>query len=193
MTVPTHDMKRFSRPDDIPLITTEHFVLRPLRAADAAAIFRVFSDPEVARYWGHPALAEIEDAESFIRQAREGVRSGELLEWGVTEKGRDEVIGTCAFSNWVRAHRRAEIGFGLRRDRWGEGIMSEVLPALVRFGFVEMGLHRIEADVDPRNTRSIRALERLGFVREGYQRERYHVSGELQDSVLFGLLRHEYE
>ena len=66
--------------------------------------------------------------------------------------------------------------------------MSEVLPALLRFGFAEMGLHRIEADADPRNERSIRSLERLGFVREGYQRERYFVNGEWQDSVLFGLL-----
>lgn len=177
-----------SRLDHVPLITTEHFLLRPLRSADAAAIFGIFSDPEVARYWGHPALADVEEAESFIRQAREGVLSGGLLEWGVTEQGRDEVIGTCAFANWMREHRRAEIGFGLRRDRWGEGIMSEVLPALVRFGFAEMGLHRIEADVDPRNTRSIRALERLGFVRDGYLRERYYVNGEWQDSVLFGLL-----
>ncbi|MBN2337750.1 MAG: GNAT family N-acetyltransferase [Acidobacteria bacterium] len=179
--------------NNVPLITTEHFVLRPLRAADAPAIFRIFSDREVARYMGYSALVDIGQAESFIRQAREGFRSGGLIEWGVTEKGRDEVIGTCAFSNWVREHRRAEIGFGLRRDRWGEGIMSEVLPALVRFGFTRMGLHRIEADVDPRNARSIRALERLGFMRDGYQRERYHVNGEWQDSVLFGLLRHEYE
>jgi RimJ/RimL family protein N-acetyltransferase len=181
-------MNRNSQLDHVPLMTTEHFVLRPLRVADAPAIFRIFSDWEVARYWGHCALTGIGEAESFIRQALEGFRSGGLFEWGVTEQGRDEVIGTCALANWMREHRRAEIGFGLRRDRWGERIMSEVLPALLRFGFAEMGLHRIEADVDPRNTRSIRALERLGFAREGYQRERYSVNGEWQDSVLFGLL-----
>ncbi|MGZ5443472.1 MAG: GNAT family N-acetyltransferase [Thermoanaerobaculia bacterium] len=59
----------------------------------------------------------------------------------------------------------------------------------MRFAFQTLGLHRLEADVDPRNTASIRCLERLGFRREGYARERYHLGGEVQDAVLYGLLR----
>jgi RimJ/RimL family protein N-acetyltransferase len=60
---------------------------------------------------------------------------------------------------------------------------------VLAFAFDTLALHRVEADVDPRNARSIRALERAGFEREGYLRERYHVGGELQDAVLYGLLR----
>lgn len=186
-------MNGFDRLLCLPRLTTARFVLRPLLPSDSAAIFEIFSDPEVTRYWGHSTLVNPEQAEEFIRQTREGVRSRQLLEWGVTSPDRDEVIGTCAFSGWSSEHRRAEIGYALRRNRWGEGIMAEVLPELIRFGFEEMRLNRIEGDADPRNVRSIRSLERLGFVREGCMRERYIINGELQDAVVFSLLRREWQ
>jgi RimJ/RimL family protein N-acetyltransferase len=56
-----------------------------------------------------------------------------------------------------------------------------------------MNLHRLEADVDPNNAASIRSLERLGFQREGYLRERWHVGGGIQDAIFFGLLKHEWQ
>lgn len=55
-----------------------------------------------------------------------------------------------------------------------------------------LALRRVEADVDPRNDRSIRVLERLGFQGEGLQRERYVVAGEVQDALLYGVLRPEW-
>jgi RimJ/RimL family protein N-acetyltransferase len=70
--------------------------------------------------------------------------------------------------------------------------MEEALRVLLRFSFSEMELHRIEADVDPRNEASIKLLERLGFHREGYLRERWLVNGEINDTVFFGLLRREW-
>ena len=185
-------MDDFDEHGCLPSLTTSRFVLRTLSLSDGSAIFKIFSDPIVTRYWGHSTLVSLEQAAEFIHQTHEGFRSRQLLEWGVTDQDQDEVIGTCAFSGWSSEHRRAEIGYALRRDRWGEGIMAEVLPELIRFGFEEMKLNRIEGDADPRNARSIRSLERLGFVREGYLRERYLVNGELQDAIVFSLLRRDW-
>ncbi len=64
---------------------------------------------------------------------------------------------------------------------------------MTRFAFEVLDLHRLEADVDPRNARSIRALERAGFTREGHQRERYWQYGDWQDALLYGLLRRDWE
>jgi [ribosomal protein S5]-alanine N-acetyltransferase len=69
--------------------------------------------------------------------------------------------------------------------------MAETLPVLLRFAFEHLGLHRITADVDPRNASSLRAVERLGFRAEGYLRQHYRVNGEICDGVLLGLLRSE--
>ncbi len=185
-------MDTFAGSDSLPTLETAQFVIRALALADVAAIFDIFSDPEVTRYWGHSTMRTIDQAEEFVQHTIVGFRNRNLLEWGVTERHGDRVIGTCAFAPWSREHRRAEIGYALRRDHWGRGIMTEVLPALIRFGFESLRLHRIEADVDPRNVASIKRLEQLGFLREGYLRQRYVVNEELQDAVLYGLLAPEY-
>jgi len=89
-------------------------------------------------------------------------------------------------------HERAEIGFAVARSQWGRGLASEAVAELIAFAFERLQLHRLEADTEPRNERSLRLLERLGFRREGHLRERYYVDGERQDTVLLGLLRTEW-
>ena len=66
------------------------------------------------------------------------------------------------------------------------------VPALLNHAFRAMSLHRLEADIDPRNARSIRSVERLGFKLEGRLRERYVLAGEIQDSLIYGLLEPEW-
>jgi len=63
---------------------------------------------------------------------------------------------------------------------------------ILRHLFDGMGLRRIEADIDPRNLASCRLVEKLGFVREGTLRERWHVNGEVCDSAIYGLLRRDF-
>jgi RimJ/RimL family protein N-acetyltransferase len=89
-------------------------------------------------------------------------------------------------------NRRAELGYALGREHWGKGYMQEALRALLDYSFNELNLHRLEADVDPRNASSIRTLEKLGFRQEGYLRERWLVGGGIQDSLFYGLLRSEW-
>jgi RimJ/RimL family protein N-acetyltransferase len=101
-------------------------------------------------------------------------------------------VGSCTLFQWSAKHRRAEIGYALDRSLWGQGIMTEALTALFDFAFGPLALHRLEADVDPRNARSLAILERLGFAREGLLRERFHVGGEIQDSLLLGLLARDW-
>jgi len=71
--------------------------------------------------------------------------------------------------------------------------MQETLKAVLAYAFEELNFHRIEADVDPRNAASVKTLERLGFQREGYLRERWQVNGEIQDSLFYGLIRPDWE
>jgi len=102
------------------------------------------------------------------------------------------VLGTCGLSSLVPRHRRAETGFVLGRAWWGRGLAHEALGLLLGFAFETLGLHRIEADVDPDNDRCLRLLDRLGFRREGHLRERWHHMGEIRDAVFLGLLRQDW-
>ena len=177
----------------LPTLDTEHLRLRPLAAADVPALHAVFGDAEVCRYWSRPALPDLAAAHALLDEITHGFATRTLFQWGIAERTTDRVVGTCTLAEISAEHRRAALGYALGRPAWGHGYAAEALPALVRFAFGALDLRRLEADVDPRNARSIRALERLGFVREGHQRERYEMQGEIQDAVLYGLLRGEWE
>jgi ribosomal-protein-alanine N-acetyltransferase len=175
----------------LPTIEAERVVLRWLSEDDVPALYRIFSDPEVMRYWSTEPFDGEAAAVEYLAQIHQCYADRSLFQWGVALKDGGGVIGTCTIFAIMDRHRRAEIGYALGREHWGRGYMREALTALLRFAFRTLDLNRIEADVDPRNRASIASLERLGFRREGYLRERYHVNGEVQDSLLFGLLRAE--
>jgi ribosomal-protein-alanine N-acetyltransferase len=177
----------------LPTISTERLRLRWLTTADVPALFEIFGDAEVCRYWSRPPLRSTMEAALLQQEIVQYFVERSLFQWGIAEQTADRVIGTCTLAALSQEHHRAEVGFALARHAWGVGYMREVLPALLNFAFDTLDLRRLEADVDPRNTRSIALLEGVGFRREGYLRERYYIAGEVQDALLYGLLRHEYE
>jgi RimJ/RimL family protein N-acetyltransferase len=178
--------------DRLPTIITPRLQLRWLEHEDIAALWDVFSDPEVCRYWSHPAMTDRSAATALRDEIVHCFAKRTLFQWGIAERATNRVVGTCTLAGLASGHRRAELGYALARHAWGQGYIAEALPALFAFAFETLGLHRLEADVDPRNARSVRALERLGFQREGHQRERYFLSDEWQDALLYGLLEREW-
>ena len=178
--------------DRLPTLTTDRLRLRWLTPDDVPALYAIFGDPQVCRYWSRPALRDLTAAAALLREVQECFAERSLFQWGIAERATDAVVGTCTLAALSPEHRRAELGFALARSAWGRGYLAEALPALLAFAFETLALHRVEADVDPRNARSIRVLEREGFQREGYMRERYHLGGEVQDAVMYALLRHEW-
>lgn len=179
--------------DSLPTIPARRVKLRPLVDGDVPALFAVFSDEQVMRYWSTPPMRDVAEAQALYDEIRTSFLQRSLFQWGVARVEDDRIVGTCTLFHIDRRNRRAEIGYALARDSWGQGLMSEALGALIRYAFGPLDLTRLEADIDPRNAPSIRIVERLGFVREGLLRERWHVGGEVQDSVVLGLLRREWE
>jgi ribosomal-protein-alanine N-acetyltransferase len=182
----------FDLGSELPTLTTKRLRLRWLTAADVPALFAIFGDAEVTRYWSYPALASVAEAEALLAKIHDSFQKRVLFQWGLELARTGGIIGTCTLAALDATHRRAELGYAQKRSCWGQGYMAEALPVLLQCAFEQLGLRRITADVDPRNGRSIRSLERLGFQREGYLRQHYCVNGEVQDGVLFGLLRSEF-
>ncbi len=118
--------------------------------------------------------------------------SGTLFQFAITRRSDPKMIGTCTLWNFHAQNRRAEVGYALGRSYWGNGYMHEAMQALVDHAFRVMQLHRLEADIDPRNEASAKSLARLGFTHEGLLRERWIVGGEISDSALYGLLASEW-
>lgn len=178
--------------DQLPTIKSKRVLLRRITEADLDALFMIFSDPQVMRYWSTPPLADMNAARELLSEIQDSVRQGTFLKWGIARLSDDLLIGTATIYNLDLSNGRAEIGYALGRAHWGRGYMSETLNAMLGYAFDELHLRRLEADADPRNAASIRSLERLGFQQEGYLRERWNVDGEIQDALFFGLLKREW-
>ena len=107
-------------------------------------------------------------------------------------KGTDTVIGSVDFN-----HRHdddvLEIGYTLHPDYWGQGYVPEAVRALIDLAFKELGLHKIELTCFGDNVQSQRVAEKLGFTHEARIRDRKDAQGNRCDSLIYGLLRSEWE
>ena len=177
----------------LPVITTPRLVLRWISEDDIDGLFEIFSDPQVMRYWSSGPLPNREAAAAMQREIVAGNLSNTMIKWGLALRESNSVIGTTTLFNLNLDNGRAELGYAMGHAYWGKGYMNEALQALLSHAFDVLELRRLEADVDPRNAASIRTLERLGFQREGFLRERWHVEGEIQDALFYGLLRREWK
>ncbi len=176
----------------LPTLEGERIVLRHPRGADLDELYALFASAEVTRYWSHGPWQARHQAEAYLRDIHAGAASGQLLQWAITERDEDRLIGTVTLYALSRAHARGEIGFALQPSRWGRGLARETVSTVLTHAIHGLGLQRVEADTDPDNAASLRLLESLGFQREGYARERYRLGGGTQDSVLLGLLAREF-
>jgi len=179
---------------NFPRIETERLILRQIQASDADALFALFSDEEIMEFSGGKLPhRSVEESRGFIRQLEQWYERHEGIEWGITCKGEDIVIGTCGFHSFDEGFHRAETGYELHRAYWQQGIMSEALRAILTFAFATMGLHRIEAVVDEGNERSQRILRKLGFTHEGTLRHRFFFGERFWNEEYFGLLKDEWK
>ncbi len=163
--------------------------LRPLRVADAKAVFAlVAAEREWLRRW-LPWLDENttpDQTKAFIAKMRELERAGLSLTCGLWWKG--QLIGLVGF-NWIdRANRCGHVGYWLAKEATGHGLMTRAVATLLTHGFGPMKLHRAELRAAVRNRASRAVAERLGFRHEGTLRQAEHLYGRYVDHAVYGLL-----
>lgn len=170
------------------IIETERLKLKALSEDDAKSLFEIFSDPVVMKYWNTEPWNSIEQAKCFITRSAEAMNSNSELTLGIYLKGTEKLLGKIMLFNYKKESKRAELGFGVSRHFWGKGIVFEAASALIDYAFTTLHLRRIEAEIDPDNISSGKALERLGFEKEGLLKQRWEISGVVSDSAIYGLL-----
>ena len=174
----------------IPLVTTERMVLRELLASDAEAVFSMRSDHKVMRYVPRPMAKTIDDASALIDLVNSRNATNDSVQWAITLKEGDAMIGIIGYWRFEKEQHLAELGYMLHPAHWGQGLVSEAIGAVLKFGFGTLGLHRVEAVTRPENAASIRALEKNGFALEGHFKENLFWEGVFLDSLYFGRLAH---
>ncbi|MGG4554929.1 MULTISPECIES: GNAT family N-acetyltransferase [Paenibacillus] len=177
----------------IPVIESERLRLRRMEQSDAERMFLFWSDPEVVKYMNVPPFASVEDTLEMIQLLNGLSESEDTLRWGIELKEEGQLIGSCGFNVWeLSGAYRGEIGYDLGREYWGFGYMSEAMRMMLSYGYQTIGLNRIEALVDPRNTASRGLLQAFDFTEEGLLRQYQKTEEGFVDLLMFSLLRQEY-
>lgn len=179
-----------------PRIATARLLLRELWFSDARAVARSVGDRRVARQLVHvPSPYTTSLARRWIRSRVEWWPLGRGVAVAIAERAEPAaLLGAAslrrppALRHGERA-RRAELGYWLAPGAWGHGYATEAAAALVEFGFRELGLLRIDAQVFTGNTASMHVLEKLGMAREGMLPQHVRSGGRLHDVVCYGLSR----
>lgn len=156
-----------------PTLQTERIVLRRIETSDASDLFVLRSDKRVMQFIDRPMAENVEDALTLIAKIEDSLLQNDGITWGINLNEDPKLIGTIGFWRLDKPNYRAEIGYMLMPEMQGKGIMQEAISTVIKFGFENMQLHSIEANVNPLNTVSKKILEKNGFLQEAYFKENY--------------------
>jgi [ribosomal protein S5]-alanine N-acetyltransferase len=184
---------RLPHPGRVPELATERLVLRELSLADAAAVAAGAGDRRVAQHLIQvPSPYPLSLARRWVMHRIDWWELGRGVTFAIALRGaRDALLGTVSLRCYAR-DRRAELGYWLAAGAWGRGFATEAAHRAVDFGFRELGLARVYAQVLAGNRASLRVLDKLGMVNEGVKRQHVSKARRLHDVVLYGVLRDEW-
>jgi len=179
-------------PIDQPVLRTERLILRAISMDDAAVINELLADKEIAANTELiPFPYKIEMAEEWIEPQQKTWQEGRAAVFAIclpTTSGQGTLIGVVGLEI-NSAHERAELGYWVGKQYWGNGYCTEAAAALIEYGFEQLGLHRILAYHMLRNPASGRVMQKLGMTHEGVLKQHVKKWGKFEDMALFGILR----
>lgn len=167
-------------------LITSRFSLRQFTNNDLENVYKGLSHPEVIKYYGisYNSLEATKEQMSWFSELE---RDETGFWWAIEFLENREFCGAIGFNNLNKQHKRAEIGFWLLPESWGIGIMSEVLPLVCQYAFENLGLHRIEAQVETGNLACQNIMKKNNFLFEGTLKEYEFKEGKYISLDLFAL------
>lgn len=171
-----------------PIIETERLLLRRITNEDVNEVFELRSNPETMKFIPRPLVKNNEEALEHIAMIEEKIVTNIGINWGITLKDDNKLLGIIGYYRMQPENYRAEIGYILLPEFHGKGIIPEAVNRLVRYGFDDLKLHSIEAVIDPENFASEKVLQKCGFVKEAHLKEAEFYEGVFLDKVIYSLL-----
>ncbi len=169
-------------------LESERLLLRQITNDDAKEVYALRGNPETMKYIPRPLVTSIEEALKHIQMIQNKIETNEGINWAVTVKGSPQMIGFMGHYKINWEHRRAEIGYMILPEFNGQGITTEAIQLMVKYGFEQMKMHSLEGVIDPANIASAKVLEKNGFVKEAHFKENEWYDGKWLDCVVYSLL-----
>jgi len=176
----------------VPVIQTNRLYLDAISDQDIEALYDLFSQKQVVKYYDLPAFTSIDQAHKLRHLDKQRIETGTGIRWAIRLQRGGKLIGTCGFNSWNERCHSAVVGYDLHPNYWRKGISSEAVSAIIEVAFsgqLPCGhIHRIQADTIPGNQASERLLTKLGFVEEGLRHDAGYWKEQYHDLKCFGLL-----
>lgn len=171
-------------------LESKRLILKEIIWEDMEDIHNLYSLPEVDEYNTLGIPKNIEETKNNIRhiidaQKTEGRKS---YSWKIVKKDSDEFIGMAGITLSANRFKLGEIYYELFPSQWGQGYATEVAKTLIKAGFDNFNLHKVEAGVATENIRSIRVLEKSGMTREGLRRKILPIRGQWKDNYHYAIV-----
>jgi ribosomal-protein-alanine N-acetyltransferase len=173
-----------------PVLTTDRLLLREIVPGDIDHVFRGLSHPEVIKHYA-VSYNTLEATQEQMDWYTNMIKKDSGRCWAICSADNAIFYGVATLVFWEKAHRRAETGYWIFPEFWGNGIVSEAMQAIIDFGFNEMNLHRIAAESEDDNAASIAVLKKLGFEHEGTKRRCEIKEGRFINLDLYAKLKKE--
>ena len=171
---------------DFPIIRIDRLLLRQFVDSDIENVYKGLSDPEIIKYYG-VSYKTLEDTKAQMRFFSDLEKEGTGIWWAVCSLDNKTFYGAGGLNSLSKEHKKAEIGFWLLKEFWGQGVM----PVICNYGFDNLGLHRIEGLVETDNLNCKNAMKKLDFKHEGTMRDCEIKNGKFISLDIYAKLRSE--
>lgn len=175
-------------------IHTERLIMRKFDFADAEDMLELWvSKPEIQHLYSEPTYNTIDEVKDLLKKYIENYNNNNYYRWAIVDNESNRCIGQIAFYLVDLKNHFAEIEYCIATDYQNRGLMTEAVKAVIKFGFEEIGLHKIQISTKEINAPSKRVIEKSGFTYEGTQRDYFYYDGKYIDRLYYSMLFSEYE
>ncbi|MCL6604166.1 MAG: GNAT family N-acetyltransferase [Paenibacillus sp.] len=169
----------------------EHIYLRLAKTSDLDSYFSFLADSEMNRFTGSQSEFTLEATADWIQKI--SIPHEDRVDFMIVVKDTDELVGEVVLNEIDSINRSANIRIGIQGTQHrGKGYGTEAMIHMLRYGFDILNLHRIHLGVYVFNPRAIHVYEKLGFQREGLERDSLYLDGEFHDMVLMAMLEDDF-
>ena len=175
-----------------PTLTTERLVLRGYALSDVPGIFAYSSDLETTRFMAWDTARSTADTLVFLNQVVAACYQKRELDYALAlREDPATIVGGVGLYWRPQEHQVMELGYILRKESWGQGLMVEAARALMRHAFATTDVQHIFAPILAPNAKSRRAAEKMGMKLDGVLRSSRLYRGQRWDMAIYSLLRGE--
>ena len=175
-----------------PNLQSERLSFREINENDFPEVMELRGNADNMKFIPRPLVTNEADALAHITMILDKRKENDAINWVITEKDSDSLIGIIGFFRTQHENFRSELGYMILPQHHGKGYVTEAIATVLSFGFNTLNLHSVNAIIDPNNFASEKVLQKNRFRKEAHFVQDFFWNNEFLDSAHYGLLKSEF-